>query len=60
MLKPSKMRAVETRKNQAPSYCMTCPKVATKEALFELENCTIVRRYCDECSSAAEYETPLQ
>jgi hypothetical protein len=58
MLKPSKMRPIEKKKHQMPSYCMLCPDVATKEVLYELENCVVVQRYCDKCLPHAEYANP--
>ena len=44
---------------QSPGFCVTCSKVATIVALFQLEHVVIIQRYCDGCLPKANYEIGL-
>jgi hypothetical protein len=57
MAKPFEIRPVTLSTKQAPGFCIVCGALATKIALFQLEDAVIIQRYCDKCLSGAEYET---
>jgi hypothetical protein len=33
-----------------PKFCVSCGKMATKEALFDVEDAMIIEKYCDKCA----------
>jgi hypothetical protein len=35
---------------RGPKFCVSCGKIATKEALFDVEDAMIIEKYCDTCA----------
>jgi hypothetical protein len=33
-----------------PKFCVSCGNMATKEALFDVEDAMILEKYCDSCA----------
>ena len=54
-LTPVEIRRIKADRIKTPSLCILCFEEATTEALFELENALIARRYCDVCVTKVEY-----
>jgi len=58
VLKPFQTRVATMKTSKVPLYCVICSARATTEALFQLEGCIVVQKYCDRCLDKAEYELP--
>lgn len=58
MLKPFQTRIATMKTSKVPMYCVICSAKATTEALFKLDECIVVQKYCDRCLDKAEYELP--
>ncbi|AIC16758.1 hypothetical protein NVIE_024910 [Nitrososphaera viennensis EN76] len=61
MLRHYDIKPLGQRKNKSkPYYCNTCGDVATAEALFEVDQGTVIimQRLCARCLSSANYELP--
>jgi len=58
VVKPFQTTPIQLRKYQAPVYCCICSKAATTNALFQLEDCAVIQKYCDECLPNADYQIP--
>jgi hypothetical protein len=58
VLKPIQTRPVSVTTTGTPTFCIVCSKKATMEALFQLDECMIVQKYCEKCLDKAEYELP--
>jgi hypothetical protein len=58
MIRPLETRPAQPDKYRLPTKCSFCDRKATTEAFFQLENCLVVQKYCDECLPDAEYEIP--
>jgi hypothetical protein len=57
--KPYHTRAIVARRNKTAGVCGACSAIATTEALFQLEECVLIRKYCDKCLPDAEYEIAI-
>jgi hypothetical protein len=42
----------------SPIFYIVCSKTAMMEALFQLDECMVVQKYCEKCLNKAEYELP--
>jgi hypothetical protein len=58
MLRPYLIKPTESKR--LPRYCTLCENVATMDALFQMRNYLILRRYCTGCINKAEYEDTLK
>jgi len=56
VVKPYETRPATTSTKKAPGFCITCGKIATTEALFQLEDAVIIQRFCDNCLHLADYK----
>jgi hypothetical protein len=59
MSKPFQTTPIQLKRNQETVYCGICSATATTNALFQLEGCIVVQKYCDKCLLDAEYEVPV-
>ena len=55
MIKPFETRPAVSSTKKTSGFCITCSKIATKEALFQLDGAVVVQRYCDDCLPNAQY-----
>jgi len=55
-MKPFETRPAKASTKKAPGFCIICSKVATTEALFQLEGAVVIQRFCDVCLPKADYE----
>lgn len=55
VIKPYETRPASTGTKKASGFCIVCGKVATTEALFQLQDAVIIQRYCDICLINANY-----
>jgi hypothetical protein len=56
VVKPFEKRPVSLSTKKSPGLCIVCSAIATTEALFKVENVTVVQRYCDKCLPKADYK----
>lgn len=56
VVKPYETRPASTSTKKASGFCIVCGKVATTEALFQLQDAVIIQRFCDICLPKANYE----
>ena len=56
MVKPYETRPASSSTKKGPGFCIVCGKIATTEALFQLEDVVIIQRFCDNCLPKANYE----
>jgi hypothetical protein len=56
MLKPFQTRPATVGTKQSVGFCVICATKATTEALFQLKDCVVIQRYCDECLPDAHYD----
>ncbi|AIC15317.1 hypothetical protein NVIE_010880 [Nitrososphaera viennensis EN76] len=55
MAKSFEIRAIGPRPQKVTKYmCFYCTADATTEALFQMGNVILMRRYCDQCLPNAE------
>ena len=54
-MKPYETRPALHSTKKLPGFCIVCSVVATTEALFQLEDATILQRYCDKHLAGADY-----
>jgi len=56
VMKPFETRSATSSAKKAPGFCIVCGKIATTEALFQLEDAVVIQRFCDICLPKANYE----
>jgi hypothetical protein len=54
-VKPFETRPAGNSTKKLPGFCIVCSAIATTEAIFQLEDATILQRYCDEHLTGADY-----
>jgi hypothetical protein len=56
VMKPFETRSAMSSGKRAPGFCILCGKIATTEALFQLNDAVVIQRFCDACLPKADYE----
>jgi hypothetical protein len=51
MARPFATKPVGEATRGLPFICEICSEKATVEASFDIGNCTVIRKYCDNCLS---------
>lgn len=54
--KPFKTTPLEVSRKKQPGICTICSGPATTQALFDVGEAVLVRKYCDKCLPKADYE----
>ena len=55
VVKPNKTMPVEVSPKKSSGICVVCSSKATTQALFDVGEAMLVRRYCDACLPKADY-----
>jgi len=54
-MKPFETRPATNSTKKLTGFCIVCSDIATTEAIFQLEDATILQRYCDKHLADASY-----
>jgi hypothetical protein len=58
LIRPFGTKPAEPDRYKLPASCGFCSEKATADAYFELDNCIVVRKYCDKCLQDAVCDAP--